>query len=137
MNLPARNLFTLVKEARHESSHHNIGAERLNRTIRGHLDNAGRFFAANLAQEKDESSHFEDAEQKGKYTEKQPRLSASNNNDNKDPKFAIAYSQGSEISRSIYNYYKDILIHNMAALSLFWTCFEPSIQPSEESICLY
>jgi len=131
MSLRADNLFTLLRQVQDRlSDFHRIGVAH--ETIRDHLDSVARFLDSKLRHKEDGSSHFEAADKKEKETEKKPQPPASGPNRNEDPEFIAACSQGYEISRSIRNFHKWHLFHNMTALALYWTCFKPSSNSSKE-----
>jgi len=131
MSLPDDHLLHLLMDVRDRLS----GFQRIgvaHESIREHLDDAERLLCTELRQKQTATSDPNVPGKQDNPTGKTSQQSASGSNVPEDPELAPARNHGYEISKSLRDFYKWHLFHNMAALALYWTCFKPSSSSSKE-----
>ena len=131
MSLPDDHLLDLLIDARHRlSGFHRIGFAH--ESIRATLDDAARFLNTKLRQKQKATSNPDVLGKQDNGTGKTSQQPASGSNVPEDPEAAPALKHGYEISKSLRDFYKWQMLHNMAALALYWTCFKPSSPSSKD-----
>ena len=130
MSLPDDQLFRLLMEAQDRLSVYrtNVPGE----SIQEHLAEAAQFLGTKRRQKQTATSNPDVPDEQDNGTRKTTQQPASGSNVPEDPEVAPACNHGYKISKSLRDFYKRLLFHNMVALALYWTFFKPSSNSLKE-----